>query len=120
MYNPCLEYYQGPSDRCRTHSFWRSPNPKLAAFGQRHRLQAGDNWILLNKADTAFCLHFAADSYEHMSKIVEVNSACVKMWHEFVVHLLQVDSCLHHLGSRDEVAEILGIKLERTSYVLTE
>lgn len=111
--NPNTYYYDKKGGI--EHSFWLSgSNPKLADIGKRNNLPCGGHWIIGD--DFAFCIEYAADSWNHMSVVREFGVDTTEKWHELRMHLCEVERNWHTLKTRKEVAAYLGIKQLQTNY----
>lgn len=111
-YGPNVHYYD--TEGGTVHEFWKEgSNPKLAAIGARNRLPCGGHWIIgAGREEFAFCIEYAADSYDRMARVIECRPDNLQKWHELEVHLatMQVPLPWHTLKSRNEVAEMLGLE----------
>ena len=104
-YNPNIYYYDKRGGK--VHLF-REGNRKLADLGKRLHMPCGGQWIL--GKGFAFCIEFAANTYDYLQRVIECGPLNIKKWNELELHLCQVESCLHTLKSRNACAKMLGLR----------
>ncbi len=85
------------------HKFWEpGSNLTLAEFGARNRLPCGGHWIIGD--GFAFCIRYAAHSYDGMASVEEVANDPERR-----LQLMENRYAWHTLKSRDAVAAQLGL-----------
>jgi len=101
-------YYYDENSGIQHNFFDENSNSKLAEFGIKNHLSCGGVWIL--GKNFAFCIEYAADSYNHMAKVREFGKSITRKWYKLHEHLCSFEHTLHTLKSRDEIANNLGLK----------